>query len=120
LIRTHPYAHPLHMNVVKQFFVFDNEVGAILDGYSLNILTTLLLAPREVSIRILGNFRRLGGETTLGTSSMVMGFDKQKILNNMRKIVAFMACMYCLYHCHHCNFLHHLHEKSSKMGEKTQ
>ena len=34
--------------VVKYLDVIDNEVGAILDGYSLNNHTTLLFAPWQV------------------------------------------------------------------------
>jgi len=41
-------------------YVFDNDVEAILDGYSLDTLITLLLvlAPQEVP-SMLGNFQRL-------------------------------------------------------------
>ena len=39
--------------VVKHLDVIDNEVGAILDGYSLNNHTTLLFAPWESRLLII-------------------------------------------------------------------
>ena len=57
-IKTHPYAHPQYVKVVKHFYVFDNEVGVILNRYSLNNHTLLLFAPREFDPK-LGNFQRL-------------------------------------------------------------
>jgi len=46
--RSHPYAHPSHMNMVKHY-VFDNEKGTILDGNidSLNNSKMLLLSQRR-------------------------------------------------------------------------
>jgi hypothetical protein len=57
--RTHPCALPQHMKLMNSLYEFDNEVGSILDGYSLYKSNIPLLAPQEVS-RILGNFQKLG------------------------------------------------------------
>ena len=52
----------MHINIIwglwNTLYEFDNQMGAILDGYSLNNHTLLLFAPREVP-RILGTILHL-------------------------------------------------------------
>jgi hypothetical protein len=59
--RSHPYAHPQHIKIVKHLLHVEHSCASHLGWvlYSLNHYTILFVAPREGPI-ILGNFQRLG------------------------------------------------------------